>query len=655
MGTSAPYDYSSSGTPILEITSSDVLSAWQTIPFAFEFYGQPVTGYYASDNGYITFDNAASISYPTNTAIPSVAGPNNAIYAFWDDLEVISGSGSVDNVRTYTYGTAPQRVHVIQWYSVTPISGTGFLYCAVRLYECGDFDVVHNFGTASGLTATVGCENAGGTMATQIAGSPNLVFPSIGSLGDDDEVYTFYWDQISYDMSVTSIDLSGFVMLGSNSITGTIENNGGTNVTSFDLNYTISGGAVQTMPVTANVSAFGGSYAFTHSIPWNVTVGGEYNELCVWAENINGSNADERTCNDELCKTLFSGTGNSGTRTVLVEEFTGAWCGWCPDGAVVLEDILANYPDDVVGVSIHDGDDMEINDSIREGFNVTAYPNGMVDRKVFAGEPDEPHSRSDWEANAVSQIGAYTPADVNLVHLYDPVNREITLEVKGVFADYASGDMRFVAMIVEDSVTGMGSGYDQVNYLDGTAGHPYFGAGDPIIGFVHNHVLRALPGGSFGNAGVIPGTVSPNDVYSETFSYTLPASMDETKIKLIGFMAYHSAVIGEREVIDAAQIDLAYMGNAGLEDAQLVAGFDLYPNPTNSILNLDFELAESNSTRIVIYNAYGKQIERIGEGAYEAGELHVSHDISDLENGIYFLSITVDGKATYTKRFVIAK
>lgn len=652
-GTSLPYEYNASGSTVLGIPSVDVLSAWQTIPFSFDFYGQSVTGYKVSDNGYITFDNGASTSDPSNTAIPSVGGPNNAIYAFWDDLEVISGSGSADDVFNYTYGTAPNRVHVIQWYSVTPISGTGFVYTAIRLYECGDFDIIHNYGNATGMTATVGCENASGTIGVQTAGSPIEDYPSVGSLGDDDVVYTFYWDQINYDLSVTSIDLSGFVYIGSNTISGTIANNGGSNITSFDLNYTVDGGPVQTMPVTSTLNAAGGTYSFSHNIPWDVTVGGQYHDLCVWGDNINGSNADERTCNDELCVNLFSGTGNSGTRSVLIEEFTGAWCGWCPDGGVILDDILTTYPNDVVGVSIHDGDAMEIADSIRSGFAVSAYPNGMVDRKVFAGEPDEPHSRGSWTSNTVSQIGSYTPADVYLTHLYEPATRQITMEVKGVFADYSTGDMRFVAMVVEDGVTGTGSGYDQVNYLNTTAGHPFEGAGDPIIGFVHNHVLRALPGGGFGIAGTIPTTVSPGDEFTETFTYTLPASMDETKIKLIGFMAYNSATVGEREVIDVDQADLGYQGNAGLGMTKLATSIEVYPNPSSDLVNLNFELQESNDTRIVIYDAYGKQVALVNQNLLNSGSQHFTYDVSKFEKGVYFISITVDKNTTYTERFVV--
>lgn len=651
VGTEAPYTYNSTGNAILTAPSSEVLSSAQTIPFTFEYYGQNVFSYKASDNGYITFNTASTTSESVNTTIPAVGGPNNAIYAFWDDLDIAVGSGSVDEVRTFTYGTAPNRVHVIQWFSVTPVGGSGFLYAAIRLYECGDFDIVHNYGNATGLTATVGCENSSGSLGTQIVGSPTMDYPALTAPETDDIVYTFLWEGINYDMSVQSVDLSGMILVGTHTVTGTIVNYGVNTITSFDLNYTVNGGPVNTSTIVANLP-LGASYNYAHSTPLDLTIGGQAVELCVWADNLNGGNIDERQCNDQICNDLYSNLGISGTRTVLLEEFTGSWCGWCPDGAVIMDDIIAANPNDVVVVSIHDGDDMEFADGIRSGFGVSAYPNGMVDRKVFAGEADEPHSRGQWALNAQAQIGSYTPADVSFVHSYDPATREIVLVVTGNFVDYASGDMRLGAMIVEDNVTGTGSGYDQVNYYNTTVGHPFEGVGDPIIGYAHNHVLRALPGGTYGVAGTIPALASPGEVYTETMTYSLPIEFDETNIRLVGFMAYQSANIGEREIIDVAQMDLAYLGNLGLVELDQTNNIRVYPNPASEVVNFEIILNETSNTQISIYDMYGKLIKTVTNEVLTSGTQRVSYDTNQLANGVYIAEVTISGRKQ-TMRFMV--
>ena len=63
------------------------LSTWYDLPFSWNFYGQIVTGYKIAHDGYITFDNSPGNSIGTNTNIPNINGPNNAIYVLWDDFE----------------------------------------------------------------------------------------------------------------------------------------------------------------------------------------------------------------------------------------------------------------------------------------------------------------------------------------------------------------------------------------------------------------------------------------------------------------------------------------------------------------------------------------------------------------------------------------
>ena len=110
-GTSTDYNYQATNNTILS-SGNQVLSAVQSIPFDFNFYGQTITEYKVSDNGYITFDVSATVSNEVNTTLPSANAPTDAIFAFWDDLDLASGSSVTDEVVSFTYGTSPNRVHV---------------------------------------------------------------------------------------------------------------------------------------------------------------------------------------------------------------------------------------------------------------------------------------------------------------------------------------------------------------------------------------------------------------------------------------------------------------------------------------------------------------------------------------------------------------
>ena len=95
------FEFRGAATAVMVPPANDVLSARQKLPFAWKFFGQPVDGYFVSDNGYITFDPAATTSVPRNTGLPDASAPANSIFAFWNDFRMEDGHGQ----------QAGQRVH----------------------------------------------------------------------------------------------------------------------------------------------------------------------------------------------------------------------------------------------------------------------------------------------------------------------------------------------------------------------------------------------------------------------------------------------------------------------------------------------------------------------------------------------------------------
>ena len=43
-------------------------------------------------------------------------------------------------------------------------------------------------------------------------------------------------------------------------------------------------------------------------------------------------------------------------RRVVVEEYTGMWCQYCPRGIALMENLENKYADDFIGIAIHSGD-----------------------------------------------------------------------------------------------------------------------------------------------------------------------------------------------------------------------------------------------------------------------------------------------------------
>jgi hypothetical protein len=146
---------------------------WEiTLPFSFTFYGTAYDRAYVSTNGYLNFLALNSAYY--NTALPTPALPNAAIYPFWDDL-LVDGSASV---RTQELGTAPNRQFVIEWRDVTFYNNRSKRFdFEIVLHESGpillqyaniDNDIA-NGGREMGSSATVGVENETGEIAMQFS------------------------------------------------------------------------------------------------------------------------------------------------------------------------------------------------------------------------------------------------------------------------------------------------------------------------------------------------------------------------------------------------------------------------------------------------------------------------------------------------------
>lgn len=99
---------------------------------------------------------------------------------------------------------------------------------------------------------------------------------------------------------------------------------------------------------------------------------------------------------------------------------------------------------------------------------------------------------------------------------------------------------------------------------------------------------------------------------------------------------------------------------AAIEESITAMGMKLYPNPTSSELNIAYQVTEDNSTVAVrMFDMVGSMVGEIKPAVMPAGDHLITIQLSEgmyseLPNGIYLCSISVNGK-TETKRFVITR
>jgi hypothetical protein len=138
-----------------------------SIGFTFDFYGNSYTDVNIYSHGYINFGPLAGDDW-TNDPIPTPTPPgdtDNLIAAYWYDL---MGFGATGGIYNSTFGTAPNRMYVVQWNAT---NGAGeVINFEIILHETSnnitmqykEMDPAWN-----GSGATVGIENSDGTIGLE--------------------------------------------------------------------------------------------------------------------------------------------------------------------------------------------------------------------------------------------------------------------------------------------------------------------------------------------------------------------------------------------------------------------------------------------------------------------------------------------------------
>ena len=177
-------------------------------------------------------------------------------------------------------------------------------------------------------------------------------------------------------------------------------------------------------------------------------------------------NSDTRTFNIVIPKTR-----------VVLEDYTGTWCGYCPNVSHAIEEIRM-ITDDISVVAIHYGDEMTISpglDLINE-FNPSGeYPTAKINRTV------------DWSYPYVSSpIESLIDTDNSIGISIDSQMDGMILAINlRVVSEEDLNNHKIIAYLVEDNLI-----YDQTSYYNYDENSYFFGMGNPIVDFTHNDVLR---------------------------------------------------------------------------------------------------------------------------------------------------------------------
>ncbi len=344
-------------------------------------------------------------------------------------------------------------------------------------------------------------------------------------------------------------------------------------------------------------------------------------------------------------------------KKVVLEDFTGAWCQWCPEGTGVTEDLTKNKPNNFIAVAAHSGDDLEVTDGagLVTALGVSAYPNGAIDRFKNAGATGISQGRDKWPAAVNARIAAGAIASVSIANLQVSGNT-FSGDIKVNFTSSPNGTpLKVNLLILDDSIPAVGS-LEQIN-----AGMSSYQPGNnPLVNFYHNDVLRDAAMGLWGKNTNMPANPALGVDYIEPFVFIKNPLWKKANLKLVAFVAYDGTVsANQKEILNAERVSLRYAAPLGVNDVvtnSLQA--TVHPNPamrTSNVLT-SFTLQQDATVTMQVINHMGQIVAQ----PYTSWEIAGAHSIQwtpsqygNLAAGIYSVKLSTDKGDNFITKLAI--
>jgi hypothetical protein len=241
-------------------------------------------------------------------------------------------------------------------------------------------------------------------------------------------------------------------------------------------------------------------------------------------------------------------------KNIILEEFTGISCGYCPDGHKIGQQLHDANPSDVFLINIHtggyatpQGPGTDFNTSFGAAIagqsGLTGYPAGTVNRHQFPMTQGggTAMSRSDWGSASTQLLANPSPLNVGIQASADMATNTLVVDIEVYYTgtQTVTSNMLNIA-VVQNNIEGPQSGMS----LNPTSILPNGN-------YNHSHMLRHMLTGQWGE---IISTLTPGTLYSNQFTWVMPAdiagvTLDPTNIAVVAFVSE-----GNQEIISGTEV-----------------------------------------------------------------------------------------------------
>ena len=277
-------------------------------------------------------------------------------------------------------------------------------------------------------------------------------------------------------------------------------------------------------------------------------------------------------------------------KNIILEEFTGISCGYCPDGHLIGQNLHNANPNDVFLINIHTGGyaspqgagtdfNTSFGAAIASQSGLSGYPAGTVNRHQFTMTQGggTAMSRGDWGSASSQLLSQPSPVNVGIQASIDMATNTLTVDVEVYYTGTQTVTSNCLNVaIVQNGILGPQSGGANYNPT----------AIDPATGlYTHQHMLRHMLTGQWGEniTNITPGTL-----YSYTNTWTIPnqisgyplsPDIDATNLAIVAFVSE-----GQQEILSGTEISPSLVF-ANAYDANLISSSatDIMCTPTTDL------------------------------------------------------------------------
>jgi thiol-disulfide isomerase/thioredoxin len=218
-------------------------------------------------------------------------------------------------------------------------------------------------------------------------------------------------------------------------------------------------------------------------------------------------------------------------KNVLLEQYTGTWCGYCPRAVGQIEDLL-KADSKVVHIALHLSDEMSYssNASLFQSFGFTGVPTVHADRI------------SVWTGNINTISSMHTPENLGLALNVTSSGTTVTANVRVKFGKQYFDALKLSVYLLTDNLSA-----NQANYYNSDQSSKYYQKGSPITNFIHRNVMTKSGTDMFGE--VIPASNTIyNGIYSKTIDFAGISSALIPNIRIVAFVAYGNGANNKRVI-----------------------------------------------------------------------------------------------------------